>query len=358
MHQATNFTNEPNHFSHRETNRVNEQLETLTQTPPRDEILEHVSCAVCGSGGHDVVFEARYENERDLDLIQKFRASGDELLIDRLVRCRDCGLQYISPRLRSDLILASYAEGEDPVYVSQMQARERTFAACLARIERVVGRPGTLLDIGTAAGGFLAAANARGWKAEGCEPNLWLAAWGARHYGVRIRPGNVFEQPYEPASFDVVTLWDVIEHTTNPREMIEHCRTLLKPGGILVVNYPDIGSWIARALGRRWLFLTSVHLHYFDRRTMARLLQSTGFDVTLVRPHVQRLELDYLLSRAAVLSQTAAGLARRVVASFGVGRKQVPYWLGQTFVAARRLNALLLAFGPGVHELAEVLVLL
>ena len=302
----------------------------------RDQILEHTACAVCGSTDHDVVLEARYENEKDLDLIQKFRASGDELLIDRLVRCRHCGLQYISPRLRSDLILSSYAEGEDPVYVSQMDARERTFAASLGRIERLVGRPGTLLDIGTAAGGFLAAATRRGWNAEGCEPNRWLAAWGAKHYGVRIRPGGLFEQAYAPESFDVVTLWDVIEHTTNPRETIERCRTLLKPGGVLVVNYPDIGSWIARALGRRWLFLTSVHLHYFDRGTMTRFLESAGFEVIVVRPHFQKLELDYILSRGAVLSKGLSAVARGIAKPLGLARAQVPYWLGQTFVAARR----------------------
>ena len=98
---------------------------------------------VCGGKDYDVVLEAQYENEKDVDLIQKFRASGDELLIDRLVKCRNCGLQYISPRLRGDLIFSSYAEGEDPVYVSQMEARERTFAASLAQIEKLVGRPGT-----------------------------------------------------------------------------------------------------------------------------------------------------------------------------------------------------------------------
>jgi len=291
---------------------------------------------VCGGKDYDVVLEAQYENEKDVDLIHKFRASGDELLIDRLVKCRNCGLRYINPRLRGDLIFSSYAEGEDPVYVSQMDARERTFAASLAQIEKLVDRPGRLLDIGTAAGGFLAAATRRGWQAEGCEPNRWLAAWGSKHYGVRIQPGSVFEQNYEPASFDVVTLWDVIEHTTNPRETIAHCRSLLKPGGVLVVNYPDIGSWIARALGRRWLFLTSVHLHYFDRGTMKRFLESAGFEVVAMRPHFQRLELDYILSRGAVLSKQLVALARGIAKPLGLSRSQVPYWLGQTFVAARR----------------------
>jgi SAM-dependent methyltransferase len=327
-------------------------------TAIREEILEQVPCGVCGGNEHEVVHEACYENEKDFDLVEKFRASGDELLIDRLVKCRDCGMRFINPRLRSDLILSSYAEGEDPTYVSQIAARERTFAASLLEIERVLGRTGSLLDVGTAAGAFLGAASARGWKAEGCEPNRWLAEWGSRHFGVRIRPGSVFEQNYAPGSFDVVTLWDVIEHTTNPRDVIEHCRSLLKPGGVLVVNYPDAGSWIARALGRRWLFLTSVHLHYFDRRTMSRLLESTGFRVAVVRPHIQRLELDYVLSRGAALSRGLSRVARAIVKPFGLARVQVPYWLGQTFVAARKLGAILIPFDFMFGELAEVLLFL
>ena len=102
----------------------------------------------------------------------------------------------------------------------------------------------------------------------------------------------------------------------------------MKPGGVLVVNYPDIGSWIARALGRRWLFLTSVHLHYFDRGTMTRFLESAGFEVLAIRPHFQRLELDYILSRGAVLSKQLVAVARGIAKPLGSRRSQVPYWLG------------------------------
>ena len=303
---------------------------------PNQDLLEHVPCALCGADDSETVYEAQYDREKDVDLIQKFRASGDELLIDRLVKCRRCGLQYVNPRLRGDLILTSYTEGEDETYVSQLAARERTFTAALADIERLAGGRGRLLDIGTAAGAFVAAAVRRGWDAEGCEPNRWLGAWGSRHYGIRIRQGSLFEQDYAPASFDVITLWDVIEHTPDPRAVLERCRTLLKPGGLLIVNYPDIGSWIARALGRRWLFLTSVHLWYFDRTTIARLMETGGFEVRAIRPHYQRLELDYILQRGSVLSAALSRTARGVIRPFGIGRAQVPYWLGQTFVAARR----------------------
>lgn len=301
-------------------------------------VLEHVRCSVCAADDYDVVYPARYEAEKDADLVQKFRASGDELLIDQLVRCRGCGLQYVNPRLAGDLILSGYTEGDDPTYVSQLEARERTFAASLDEIERAAGGKGRLLDIGTAAGAFVAAATKRGWQAEGCEPNAWLAEWGRKHYGITIRQGSLFDQPYETESFDVITLWDVIEHTPDPSAVLERCRALLKPGGILVVNYPDIGSWIARVLGRRWLFLTSVHLHYFDRRTIRVILEKTGYSVETVRPHFQRLELDYILFRGAILSRPLSTAARAVIRPLGLSRAQVPYWLGQTFVLARRAS--------------------
>ena len=308
-------------------------------------VLEHVLCAVCSADDYDVVYPAQYERETDADLVRKFRASGDELLIDQLVRCRRCRFQYVNPRLRGELILEGYTAGDDPTYVSQLEARERTFAASLDEIERAAGGRGRLLDIGTAAGAFVAAAKARGWEAEGCEPNQWLAAWGSKHYGITIRQGSLFDQPYEDGSFDVITLWDVIEHTPDPRAVLDRCRALLKPGGVLVVNYPDIGSWIARALGRRWLFLTSVHLYYFDRRTVRMILEKAGYSVDTVRPHVQRLELDYILMRGAILSRALSGIGRAIAKPLGLARAQVPYWLGQTFVVARRASVLFMGAG-------------
>ncbi|MDQ3213547.1 MAG: hypothetical protein M3Q85_12785, partial [Acidobacteriota bacterium] len=114
--------------------------------------VESVPCFLCGADDFDVVYEARYDREKDPDPVQKFRASGDELLIDRLVKCRRCTFQYVNPRLRGDLIFSGYTDGDDAAYVSQIEARERTFARSLGEIERAAGGPGRLLDIGTAAG--------------------------------------------------------------------------------------------------------------------------------------------------------------------------------------------------------------
>jgi SAM-dependent methyltransferase len=303
-------------------------------------MFEHVPCAVCGADDYEVLFGPESALETDTDFAAKFRASGDELLVYALVRCRGCEFQYVNPRPRADLIYSGYMEGDDPTYVSQISAREQTFAASLEQIERAAGGKGRLLDVGTAAGAFVATARQRGWDAEGCEPNRWLSDWGSRHYGICIRNGDLLQLDYKEGSFDVITLWDVIEHTTDPRRVLERCRALMRPNGILVVNYPDIGTWIARLLGRRWPFLTSVHLSYFDRRTIRQILEKTGYDVEAVKPHVQRLELDYILFRGSVLSRTASAATRMVVKGCGLSRLKVPYWLGQTLVIARKLALL------------------
>jgi len=282
-----------------------------------------------------VVYGARQDLEKDFDLARKFRASSDELLTQPLMRCRRCGLQFVSPRVVASAILDGYAAGTDPEYVSQMAARVRTFARTLTHIQRLAGGRGRLLDIGCAAGAFLKAATDAGWDATGIEPNGWLADWGREQYGVCIHVGSI-DDVLLAGSFDVITLWDVIEHTPDPMHVLARANALLRPGGLLVVNFPDIGSWIARALGRRWPFLSSVHLYYFTRETMVAALERSGLDMIEIRPYQQRLQLGYIAARGEVVSPALSGLVRAAARRLGIAQREVPYWMGQTFVAARK----------------------
>ena len=299
-------------------------------------VYETVACNLCGSPDYRIVYPA---TERSIgNLRTEFRSSGDEPLKDRLVACAKCGLQFVSPRLRPELILDGYREGTDEMFVSQTVARERTFDRALKRIEILAPNKGRLFDIGTAGGSFLHVAATRGWDVAGCEPNKWLCEWGKKAYGLDIQPGTLFDHRYPDRAFDVVTVWDVLEHTADPLGFLKECHRILKPGGLIVVNYPDIGSWIARMMGRRWLFLISVHLYYFTRRTIRESLTRSGFQVLQMRPHIQWLEMDYVLRRGEPI---AGGLARgvnRLVSGVGLSRAQVPYWLGQTLVVARKGN--------------------
>lgn len=300
-------------------------------------LLESVPCDLCGSSDVDVLRPAVAEERTTQDLVRIFRASSDVPLADRLVQCRECDLVFVSPRVHAPTIVASYSEGEDPTFVSQAEARERTFAKSVERIEELTGGPGRVFDIGTAGGSFLAAAKARGWEVDGCEPNKWLASWGKRHYGIDIRPGPLTDHDLPTAAYDVVTLWDVVEHLPQPSAILERAKALVKPGGYLIVTFPDYGSPSARLLGRFWPFLSSVHLYYFSKRTMDRMLSKAGFEVVTTRPHTQQLELGYLLHRAGDVLGAPLRALSKLLHKSPAGKVHVPYRLGQTFVAARRV---------------------
>lgn len=299
------------------------------------ERLESTFCPMCRVDDAAVVYPSRRTTFSLRD--GEFRPSGDTPLEDPLVRCRRCTTQYVNPRVPAELVLEGYASAIDETFVSQVAGRELTFKRCLKVLQSAWHKPpGRLLDIGTANGSFLKVAHDAGWNVSGCEPNHWLRQWCLDHYGIPLMPGTVFDGHYPAGSFDLITLWDVLEHTPDPLAVLRECERLLAPAGLIAVNCPDIGSWIARLMGRRWVFLISVHNYQFTKKTLEHILSAAGFQPLRMQPHIQTLEFDYILFRAeALLGPVAHGL-RKLVKVIGLASAQVPYWMGQTLVIASR----------------------
>lgn len=298
--------------------------------------LESVPCTICAGDGFEVVVPSRRDPTRPIDLEHVFRSSGDEPLQDQMVRCTGCGLFYVRPRLRWDLILEGYRGGTDENFVSQVSFRERTFARCLDRVEAVARPRGRrVLDVGAAGGSFLDVARKRGYEPVGCEPSTWMGAFARKHYGLELHPGTIFDIPVEPGSVDLLTLWDVIEHTPDPKAVLARARELLAPGGVLALTYPDYGSLAARLLGGKWPFLLTVHLYYFTPETMTKLLQGSGFVPLRFRPHLQTLEMGYVAKRGAPYLGPLGALLEGAVGGLRLTRLPFHYWVGQTMVVAR-----------------------
>jgi 2-polyprenyl-3-methyl-5-hydroxy-6-metoxy-1,4-benzoquinol methylase len=299
-------------------------------------LLEHVSCNICGADEPRVLIPSRRISRESIDP-SEFRSSGDEALRDPLVICTQCGLQYVTPRVDSRLALEGYTNAPDQTFVSQAAAREITFRRCLSDVQRVWRKPpGKILDVGTAGGSFLKVAADAGWEVAGCEPNRWLCKWCEDNYGIRLSQGTIFDAHFEAEAFDVVTLWDVLEHTPDPMAALAECVRVLKPGGLLVVNYPDVGSWIARMMGRRWVFLVSVHYYYFTRQTIRIALEKSGLRILRMNPHIQSLNLDYILNRTIPCLGALGKAMRSLAVKTGLGKRPVAYWIGQTLVVAQK----------------------
>ena len=297
--------------------------------------LEYVKCNVCGADDARVVYPARYDLEKKTDLTHKFKSSGDERLIDQVVQCRTCGLRYVNPRLNIKAVVKGYSEGEDETFVGQARGRERTFARQLKIIEKFV-KPGRMLDIGTAGGSCLKVARDAGWEVHGIEPNKWLCKWGKKNYGIDIKPGILEDYKFPNNHFDLVTLFDVLEHTGDPKKVLKECSRILKPGGVIAVNVPDLDAWLHKVMGRNWFFYLSVHLYYFNNKTLGKMLRHTGFKPLQRTPHFQLLEVGYLFFRLEAYSKFLSGLGQKVLKAIGLYHVLLPYWLGQSMFLARK----------------------
>src|SRR5262249_13219671 len=151
-------------------------------------------CVLCGKREHEVILQATYPDRlTGRELSEIFRSSSDHKLMDQLVRCSECGLVFLNPRLRQGVVIDAYRAAVDPVFFQQNPMRIRTFRRSFLKLARRYGvrleRSTKVLDVGCAGGAFVKAAHDLGCSAVGIEPSQWLCEEGRRLYGLDIRSG-------------------------------------------------------------------------------------------------------------------------------------------------------------------------
>ncbi len=169
-------------------------------------------------------------------------------------RCSGCDLIYKTNHDSHDKVLAHYRDDYFERYSDDQMSGERyrLFDRILDLIEKKRGT-GRLLDIGSGCGGFLAAAQKRGWEAKGIEISVQSVEVARRQYGLDIYNGTLQEYD-EDGEFDVITLINVLDHSVEPWKEIRKVYSLLKPGGILYLRFPN-------GLFHSFLFKTSEKLN-------------------------------------------------------------------------------------------------
>lgn len=156
----------------------------------------------------------------------------------------------------------------------------RNFAQNLAILDEFAAR-GSLCDVGCASGHFLAAAQASGrfTALTGVDVSAEAIAQVRARVGCATAVGRVEAMP-APGQFDVVTMWETIEHVDRPVEALAAARAWLRPGGLLALATGDNASLVARLLGKRWWYLVPPdHCVYFNRTALATALTRAGLRV-------------------------------------------------------------------------------
>ena len=246
-------------------------------------------------------------------------------------RCPRCGLLFAwpLPEDTADIYAEDYYAGGRRGFGYVDYDRDKrpmapTFEKYLDLLAKRQPPPGRLLDVGAATGFFLALARPRGWDVRGVDLSEY-ACQVARGKGLDVFCGSLEQYPAADASFDVVTMWDVIEHFPDPRGALSAAQRLLKPGGLLALNTPDAGSLVARLLGLRWhLVAPPEHLVLFHQDSLKRLLNEAGFEVLQTACIGKRFTVQYIAQTLAhwqggpLWSSLAEALHQRSFGSWGV----------------------------------------
>ncbi len=257
-------------------------MAVVADTRPRTRLArletEQVTCNLCGESRVRVLFRETYRLGREqADL--------------HVVRCRRCGLVYVSPRLTVASTQHVYRhDSADTIshgYCWRGDSDGSRFRRLLQRLIRM--RPdGRLLDVGCGGGQFLAEARRTGnWDLLGIEPYAPAAETARQHADCTVHTGTLEQTPLEPGSFDVVAMLGVLEHLHDPMSTLRLVRGLLKPGGVLAVYVPsfhylrikDTGWLSLLRTGRRSNLHPQEHLFHFTPRSLEATIAAAGFEL-------------------------------------------------------------------------------
>ncbi len=207
-----------------------------------------------------------------------------------MVRCRKCSLVYRNPRPTVAHVRGAYTAEQTDHNLEERVGRRRCH-----QFRRVLDsfpdRPGRLLDIGCGYGFFLKMADEKGWKAVGVDLDPKGIAYAKEHLQVNALLGDIRDINFPDGSFDLVTLWNVVDFVPDPLDFISEIHRVLKEDGYLFIRTPNV-AWhylsfrlakFLKHLGWCKLFderpysTFIFHLTNFSRLTLRLLLDRSGF---------------------------------------------------------------------------------
>jgi SAM-dependent methyltransferase len=302
-----------------------------------------VPCLVCGAPGEELADADAVRTE--VELLWAFhgrrlrpetppRHLADRLAFSqrpplRLARCAACGLVWRNPAEQSHEVEQLYAgEAPDPAVLSSLHAAQRaSYDAQARRLGEALGRAGTVLEVGSYVGGFLAAARALGWRAEGVDVNAHANAF-SRSLGLDVRDGEIDDVDAE-RRWDAVAIWNCLDQLARPREALAAAHARLAPGGMLALRVPNGGAYarlrartsgpgpratLARATLAHNNLLGFPYRWGFTPRALSTLLGALGFRVERVVGDVLVPVSDRWTRRWARMEERVAKAAMRAVA--------------------------------------------
>ncbi len=287
---------------------------------------KNLTCYLCDSPKLRTKYHSRHRSIEQNASIYSCTSFGHGQH-EEIIECLECGLVALKERPSTQELENEYRQVVDPLYSEVKEGRYLTFRNVVKKIQKYVPS-GKLLDVGCYCGYFLDVAREARYEVEGLELSTW-AAGQARLLGLSIHSDTLSRLPFDE-NYNAVTLWDVIEHLSDPREELLEIHRLLKKDGYLFLSTINIGSLVARFMGPRWPWLMDMHIFYFTPKTIACLLEQTGFRVVKVQNYTHIISSRYFTKKLAHISHIAELIMKFLHRLFG--EHQIPFNLGDNMM--------------------------
>ena len=212
----------------------------------------------------------------------------------KIVQCSECKLKYLNPRINPygyDLLYKEdyYTKGSGSAGVAYKDyAFEKIayFTGKLKFIESIYPLKGSLLDIGASMGHFLKIAKDLGWTIDGIDLSKWASDYAKENFNIDIFVGSLEDYIKENQEFDVITSFHLLEHLSNPLETIKIMNSILKPGGILMIEVPNQFNDLFTKLSLPYQKYkakqsnpTIVHTYFFNVKILTYMIRQNGFEI-------------------------------------------------------------------------------
>ncbi len=251
----------------------------------------------------------------------------------RIVRCESCGLVRSDPVVSTTVMERLYSESTFD-YEPEVHSLTATYGRYLSELEDFGVKKDALLEIGCGNGFFLREAARQGYRRTvGVEPSREAVA--KAEDDVEIVCDVMRPSLFAESSFDAVCLFQVLDHLPDPAGVLRECRSVLRPGGLVLCLNHDVGALSARLLGRRSPIIDIEHTYLFDRKSIRRTFAAAGYDVLRVAPAVNLYSLRYLV-RLLPVPHRARDLMLAALSFAHLGALSCRIPLGNLYVIARR----------------------
>lgn len=223
-------------------------------------------------------------------------------LIDfKLLKCSSCQIVFTDPfpsktlqkEVNRELYGRQMVQNEYWEKLPQLKRRVKKIVTELQKFKKT----GKLLDIGCGFGLFLKMAKEVGFKVYGVEMEKETVKAAQEKFGLKnISPKSVEKIDFPERYFDVITLFDILEHLENPEVILKKLKRLLKPDGLLVIQSPNIESIMFKLTKKKWNWLLAPnHLYHFTPKSLTSLLKDSGFKTVSLKTFDDISEFNYNL---------------------------------------------------------------